>query len=171
MSSSLTCAKKPIPVPFRSSDFLRWGFFALAIVLFGCAGAARAQSDTDSEPDQTGVVLTKLRLPVYPRIARTAHITGDVELRLQIGRNGSVQSVEYIGGPPLLQRTAMESARQSEFDCRKCTEDVTTYHLIYSFELPMRIRFSEMVTFCASAGLQGSPEASNLGPCDPAVRR
>ena len=171
MSSSLTCAKKPIPVPFRSSDFLRWGFFALAIVLFGCAGAARAQSDTDSEPDQTGVVLTKLRLPVYPRIARTAHITGDVELRLQIGRNGSVQSVEYIGGPPLLQRTAMESARQSEFDCRKCTEDVTTYHLIYSFELsgdPCKPAEAQKVTISEN---RIRIEASNLGPCDPAVRR
>jgi Gram-negative bacterial TonB protein C-terminal len=98
-------------------------------------GNARGQSASPSEPPLARVVITTLHEPVYPPIAHTAHITGDVALRLQIRQDGTVQSVEFVSGPPLLKQSAMDSARESQFECRGCTEALTSYSVIYSFEL------------------------------------
>jgi hypothetical protein len=100
-------------------------------VLLACPRACLAQSPADI----AGVALTKLSQPVYPEIALTARVQGDVELLLNIRRDGSVESVAIISGPPLLQRAAFSSADQSQFKCLDCLEEVTPYHLIYTFQI------------------------------------
>lgn len=50
--------------------------------------------------------------PQYPAIARIARVSGSVELRAIIGRDGSVSSIEVLSGNPLLARAAVEAARQ-----------------------------------------------------------
>jgi TonB family protein len=50
--------------------------------------------------------------PVYPPAARSQHIEGDVHLRLVIGKDGAVQSVGLISGPPSLAPAAIDAARQ-----------------------------------------------------------
>ncbi|MGH9713599.1 MAG: energy transducer TonB [Candidatus Acidiferrales bacterium] len=50
--------------------------------------------------------------PIYPPIAKTAHISGTVVLHAIIGKDGSVQNLEYVSGPPLLMRNAMDAIRQ-----------------------------------------------------------
>ena len=72
---------------------------------------------------------------MYPPIARAAHISGDVTIMLGIRRDGSIQSVAVIGGPPLLHQAALDSAQQSQFECRNCSETTTSYSLIYAFQL------------------------------------
>ena len=84
---------------------------------------------------QNAVVLTKLYLPVYPPIAVQARITGDVELMLGIRQDGKVDSAIVASGVPLLQRAALNSAQQSQFECRNCSEIVTQYRLLYTFKL------------------------------------
>jgi len=95
---------------------------------------AQAQSAISADTAQTGVFLAKLHDPVYPPIARTANIYGDVHLTLRIRKDGTIQSVEVVSGPPLLQRPALESAQQSQFKCRACTGDVVAYSLVYTFQ-------------------------------------
>jgi len=56
--------------------------------------------------------LVRQVLPVYPQIAKTAHISGTVVLHAIIGKDGSVQNLEYISGPPLLMHNAMEAVQQ-----------------------------------------------------------
>lgn len=51
-------------------------------------------------------------MPVYPEIAKTAHIQGTVILHAIISKDGSVQELQYISGPPLLMRSAMDAVRQ-----------------------------------------------------------
>lgn len=51
-------------------------------------------------------------MPVYPPIAKTAHISGTVVLHAIIGKDGTVQNLEYISGPPLLMKSAMDAVRQ-----------------------------------------------------------
>jgi periplasmic protein TonB len=51
-------------------------------------------------------------LPLYPQIAKTAHIQGTVILHAIIGKDGSVQNLTYESGPPLLMRAAMDAVRQ-----------------------------------------------------------
>lgn len=51
-------------------------------------------------------------LPMYPEIAKTAHIQGTVILHAIISKDGTVQELQYISGPPLLMRSAMDAVRQ-----------------------------------------------------------
>src|SRR5487761_346171 len=51
-------------------------------------------------------------LPVYPQIAKTAHISGTVMLPAIIAKDGTVQELQFISGPPLLMRAAMDAVRQ-----------------------------------------------------------
>jgi TonB family protein len=56
--------------------------------------------------------LTHQVMPVYPALARQAHISGTVVLHCIIGKDGSVQQLEFVSGPPLLMKSAMDAVRQ-----------------------------------------------------------
>lgn len=49
--------------------------------------------------------------PAYPAIARAANIEGTVVLALTIGPSGSVQDVQAVSGPPLLEAAAVAAVR------------------------------------------------------------
>jgi protein TonB len=51
-------------------------------------------------------------LPVYPPIAKSAHMQGTVVLHAIIDKDGSVQELQYISGPPILMKNAMDAVRQ-----------------------------------------------------------
>jgi periplasmic protein TonB len=50
--------------------------------------------------------------PIYPQIAKTAHVQGTVLLHAIIAKDGSVQELQYISGPPLLMKNAMDAVRE-----------------------------------------------------------
>ena len=104
------------------------------VVLVGRTDASAQNPPTVATP-QGVVVLTKLSDPVYPAIPRTAHITGDVELMLEVRQDGSIESVVVVSGPPLLQKAALISAQQSQFECHGCSAQPTWYRLVYTFQL------------------------------------
>jgi TonB family protein len=79
-------------------------------------------------------VLTKLSPLTYPPLAKQAHIAGDVELIVALKQDGSVESVSVVSGHPLLQQAALDSAKQSAFECLKCSDGVTL-QLVYTFQL------------------------------------
>jgi periplasmic protein TonB len=56
--------------------------------------------------------LVRQVMPVYPAIAKTAHVSGTVMLHAIISKDGSVESLEYISGPQLLMKNAMDAVRQ-----------------------------------------------------------
>jgi TonB family protein len=94
-----------------------------------------AKASANSDAAQSGVVLAKLSRPIYPLLARRTQVTGDVNLLLQIRRDGSIESAAIVSGHPLLQHAALESAQQSQYECRGCAEAVTPYPLVYTFQL------------------------------------
>jgi protein TonB len=51
-------------------------------------------------------------MPVYPPIAKTAHISGTVVLHAVIAKDGSVEDLQYVSGPPLLMKSAMDAVKQ-----------------------------------------------------------
>lgn len=51
-------------------------------------------------------------MPVYPMLAKQANISGTVELHAIIGTDGSVKSISYISGHPLLMKSAVDAVRQ-----------------------------------------------------------
>jgi hypothetical protein len=60
----------------------------------------------------TSAKITHMEPPVYPPIAKTAHVSGIVVLHCIIAKDGTILQVEYVSGPPLLLKAAMDSVRQ-----------------------------------------------------------
>ncbi len=56
--------------------------------------------------------LVRMVQPVYPAIAKAARIQGTVILHAVIAKDGSIQELQYMSGPPLLVQTAMDAVRQ-----------------------------------------------------------
>jgi periplasmic protein TonB len=56
--------------------------------------------------------LVRQVMPVYPPIAKTAHISGTVVLHAIIAKDGTVEELTYISGPQLLMKNAMDAVKQ-----------------------------------------------------------
>jgi hypothetical protein len=113
---------------------LRHFMLSLVIIALPLVPKSVGQSAGVADTAQTGVVLSKLAQPVYPQMARIAHIQGEVEVKLGIRPDGSIESAVAVGGHPMLKQVALDSAEQSQFECRGCSDDVTFYSLVYSFQ-------------------------------------
>ena len=50
--------------------------------------------------------------PVYPPIAKTAHVSGTVVLHAIISKDGTIQELQYVSGPPLLMKSAMDAVKE-----------------------------------------------------------
>ncbi len=59
-----------------------------------------------------GNLLDKYKtVPQYPAIARAARIQGTVVLQATIARDGTIQNLRVINGPPMLQQAAIDAVR------------------------------------------------------------
>jgi len=63
---------------------------------------------------QLGHLLSRIE-PAYPEDAKQRGIQGTVKLHAVIDRNGSVQSLQSVNGPPVLVAAAMSAVRQWRF--------------------------------------------------------
>jgi TonB family protein len=136
-----------------------------------------AQASASENGTESRVVLATLHAPIYPRLAAAAAIHGDVELSLLIGQNGSVESVNVATGHPMLRQAAIDSARDSRFECRECGKSGAPYSLIYQF----RITATDPQQYCNhTTGDTPAPKldesghhvtvlAEEMWTCDPAV--
>src|SRR5579863_996029 len=94
------------------------GILALSS-FFLCASAdSRGQQAVNSGSPLGEVTVAKLSPPIYPPLALQTQITGDVEFTLGIKSNGSVASATIVSGHPLLRQAALDSAAQTQFECR-----------------------------------------------------
>lgn len=50
--------------------------------------------------------------PVYPAIAKTARVSGNVVLQAEISKEGTIENLRVISGPPLLIQSALEAVKQ-----------------------------------------------------------
>ncbi len=64
-----------------------------------------------SEGVQEALLVTRVE-PIYPALARQAHMEGTVQLRALIGRDGSVSALEVLSGPPILAQAALAAVSQ-----------------------------------------------------------
>jgi periplasmic protein TonB len=62
-----------------------------------------------------GAKLIRQVQPVYPQIAKTAHVSGTVRLHAVISKDGSIQELEYVSGPALLMRAAMDAVHEWKY--------------------------------------------------------
>lgn len=89
----------------------------------GSTDASRQQAPPAQKPTRIrvggNVAAAKLRhvvQPVYPEIAKVSHIEGTVVLHCVIARDGTVQQIEFVSGPPLLMKAAMDAVRQWTYE-------------------------------------------------------
>ncbi len=93
-----------------------------------------AQTDLHSAGLPNDVRIASVSRPNYPALARDANISGEVELKVELRKDGSIESVAVVSGPPMLAQAALSSAHQSRFDCQGCEAELTPYTLIYAFQ-------------------------------------
>jgi periplasmic protein TonB len=60
-------------------------------------------------------IVTRSVQPDYPRLARQMRVQGSVVLQALIGRDGLIQDLRVLSGPPILATAAQEAVRQWHF--------------------------------------------------------
>ena len=60
---------------------------------------------------QAAKLLRKV-IPVYPKLAIAAHISGTVRLMGVVAKDGTVQQIRVVSGPALLVEAALDAVRQ-----------------------------------------------------------
>jgi TonB family protein len=71
----------------------------------------KAQATKEGASLQIGQLTARVE-PLYPEDAQQRRVEGTVKLHAVIGRDGAVQNIEVIGGPPLLVPAAVNAVRQ-----------------------------------------------------------
>ena len=107
----------------------------VAMLAFAFPRTSSSQDASGPNGAGSGVTLVKITYPIYPDVAAKAHISGEVVLMLGIQPDGSLVSADVVSGPAMLQESAVQSARQSKYECRGCGQGVTSYRMRYVFIL------------------------------------
>jgi TonB family protein len=76
--------------------------------------------------------------PLYPPIAKTAHVSGTVTVEILVDERGCVISARAVSGHPLLQWAAVQAARQACFSPTTLGGQFVKLKgvIIYNFMLP-----------------------------------
>lgn len=78
--------------------------------------AATAQELKQISMEEAGKHLIKRVEPKYPSLAETAHIQGDVMVRVTIDENGKVADAKPVSGHPMLLEAAVTATREWRFE-------------------------------------------------------
>jgi TonB family protein len=57
-----------------------------------------------------------LEPPLYPLLARSTHIQGDVTMKVTVGKDGSVTDVKVLDGPGILRPGTVEAVRKWRYE-------------------------------------------------------
>jgi periplasmic protein TonB len=86
--------------------------------------------------DVQAAKLIRKVIPVYPRLAIAAHISGTVRLIGVVARDGTVQQIRVVSGPALLVEAALDAVRQWVYRPTmlnsKPVEVIAPIHVIFS---------------------------------------
>ena len=106
-----------------------------ALLAWSAPQAAPAQAATGKGDSATHIVFRRFSYPTYPSLARMSNIVGDVILKVSFRPDGTVESLAAVSGDPMLTQAALDSARQSQFECRACASSDLSQSLIYAFRI------------------------------------
>jgi TonB family protein len=79
--------------------------------------------------------IVNLKLPDYPPIARAAHTSGDVVLKITVLGDGTPGEIEVVSGPAMLRDAALNSAKGSSFQSSPGGDSNEPFELTYKFVL------------------------------------
>lgn len=87
---------------------------ATAKVASGSRGVTEAAGRVHLSPGTAETVLRPVE-PTYPLLAKQMKVQGAVVLEALIGREGNIQDLHILSGPPILSSAAREAVRQWRF--------------------------------------------------------
>ena len=76
--------------------------------------AARTAPLNISRGVSAGLLLTPLT-PVYPQIAKMAHVSGTVVVTATIDKSGRIVGLQVLSGPVMLQKAAVDAVRDARY--------------------------------------------------------
>jgi TonB family protein len=76
--------------------------------------------------------------PVYPPVARTQRIAGNVSIDAVVATDGSVSSVKVLSGPAILHRAALEAVKQWHYEPAMLDGKPTASHLTVIVQFRMQ---------------------------------
>lgn len=71
-----------------------------------------------------GLLIQPIR-PVYPAIAKAAHMEGTVVIEAVISKSGQIESAHVLTGPAMLQQAAIDAVRAARYSPYKLNGDPT----------------------------------------------
>lgn len=99
----------------------------------GALGSQVASAAPAVHPPTGGMVqqprLIRATTPVYPEIAKSSRVSGDVVVDALIDTAGNVMTVKVISGPALLRQAAMETVRHWKYESAQLDGQAVAMHL------------------------------------------
>jgi protein TonB len=71
-----------------------------------------------------GMLIAPIR-PVYPAIAKAAHVEGTVVVEAVISRKGTIESLHVVSGPQILQNAALDAIREARYQAFRLNGEPT----------------------------------------------
>ena len=101
------------------------------------------QPAAPAEPVAVGGDVKPARLissvpPVYPALAKTQHVAGDVRIDALIDANGRVTTMKVVAGPSVLHRAAMDALRQWKYQAATLDGKPAPMHLTVTIQFRLQ---------------------------------
>jgi protein TonB len=84
--------------------------------------------------DVKAAKLIKSVQPIYPPMARSQHVSGNIQIDALIDANGNVGAMKVLSGPTLLREAALESLRQWKYQPAELDGKPTSMHLTVTLQ-------------------------------------
>jgi len=78
--------------------------------------------------------LIKSVQPVYPQMAKTQHVSGNVQIDALIDADGNVGAMKVLSGPALLREAALQSLKQWKYQPAELNGQPTSMHLTVTLQ-------------------------------------
>lgn len=105
------------------------GNFSAPVSALGTSRRAEPTAPAPVGGDVKPAKLIKSVPPVYPDIARTQHLSGNVQIDASIDADGTVSAMKVLSGPTLLHQAAMTAVKQWKFQPAELDGKPTAMHL------------------------------------------
>ena len=76
--------------------------------------------------------------PLYPVLAKTQHIEGNVRVDALVDENGRISSMKVISGPTLLHQAAMDAIRQWKYQPATLDGKTVPMHLTVTLQFKLQ---------------------------------
>ena len=105
------------------------GNFAAPVSALNTSRRAEPTAPAPIGGDVKPAKLIKSVPPVYPDIARTQHLSGNVQIDASVDADGNVSAVKVLSGPTLLHQAALSAVKQWKYRPAELDGKPTAMHL------------------------------------------